>query len=215
MKKRKGSLLIAVTLLSVVLLIIMMTIFNLNKKNAELTTYQSDREKAFQVAYIGLEKATEDIETNIQKDLNEKKIKTVTWEYLYNLKTNTQITGKPLENKDFYEDGEYKYSFKYNKGQITSIGTYKKSKVTLTANYAMDYMGLSSNGINYIKAKTPVASLKSVYSYKTQYPMQTWINKDQSDDRSSEEEIPSGVEIPLPNDRIMTYYDLLNNDNPL
>ena len=112
MKKRKGSLLIAVTLLSVVLLIIMMTIFNLNKKNAELTTYQSDREKAFQVAYIGLEKATEDIETNIQKDLNEKKIKTVTWEYLYNLKTNTQITGKPLENKDFYEDGEYKYSFK-------------------------------------------------------------------------------------------------------
>ena len=205
MKKRKGSLLIAVTLLSVILLIIMMTILNLNKKNAELTTVQSDREKAFQAANIGLQKAAEDIEIEIQNYINNNKnIETVTWADLYKL-SKPKTEGKPTTNKD----GNYKYSFRYDKGKITATGTYKKSKVTLTANYAMDYMGISSNGINYIKDKTSVANIKSIYSYKTQYPMQTWVNTDQSDGA----DVISPNPISMPSDGIMTYYNLLNNDD--
>ena len=206
MKKRKGSLLIAVTLLSVILLIIMMTILNLNRKNAELTQFQSDREKAFQAANIGLQKAVEDIEIQIEKYMNDKQVETVTWEILYGLSSNGKIAGNIAQDNN--EKELYKYSSKYSNGQITATGTYKKSKVTLTANYAMDYMGISSNGINYIKDKTSVANVKSIYSYNTQYPMKTWINTDQSDGP-----LMNQNPISIPTDSILTYYNLLNNQD--
>ena len=189
MKKKKGSLLIAITLLSVILLIILMTIFNLNKKDAELIAIKGDKEKALQSSNIGLKMAAKDIEEHINKKLQ--KNESITWNDLYQLKGNTSSREK-IDGHD-----EYRYEYEYKNGQIKATGIYKTgrtfgekekkdsservySKTILTANYLMDYVGVQASSINAEireeKGNYSNPCIKGVYSYDTQYPMKPWIN---------------------------------------
>ena len=96
MKKKKGSLLIAITLLSVILLIILMSIFNLHKKDTELIAIKGDKEKSFQSSNVGLKIAANDIEKQINERL--KNDESMTWNDLYNL--NNEIGNKNIDEKN-------------------------------------------------------------------------------------------------------------------
>ena len=209
MKQRKGSLIIATCLLSVVLLIILMTMFNINRKNAELITVQSDREKAYQVARIGLNKATEEIEKAID-DYFENNHTHITWKELYELEGGNSVKDQEvLEGNKYF----YSYSYSYKDGKITSTGSYGTSskdniKITLTANYIMDYMGIYSSGLYYIpkdigndkNSRANIVGLNAVYSQETQCPMTPWINLLSYEGGK--------LSIPLPKNRYLTNFNL-------
>ena len=236
MKKRKGSLIVATCLLSVVLLIILMTMFNINRKNAELISVQSDREKAYQIASRGLDKATEEIEKKIYDEYVSKN-KPITWDDLYNkdkLKMEKPITvsGEEIEGNDKYY---YSYSYCYKNGKITSTGTYGTSpkdniKITLTANYILDYMGIDSSGLYYIpqniisndtekSERAKIVGLNAVYSQKTQCPMTPWINNSSNSSQkysvstilSTSYSNGEALAIPIPKNGYFTTFDLSSN----
>ena len=191
---KKGSLLIGITLLSIVLLIIMMSIFNLNRKDAELITMKGDKEKSFQASNVGLRLAAKDIEDKIAKKIDDDE--DITWSQLYNLEGHKSKEVLKQENeihikKDTDYDN-YTYKYDYEKGKITAKGTYNHKKsfgkekddtnshTTLTANYIMDYVGIQAGTINeYVTKKDndfSAPGIKAIYSYETQYPMRPWIN---------------------------------------
>ena len=191
---KKGSLLIGITLLSIVLLIIMMSIFNLNRKDAELITMKGDKEKSFQASNVGLRLAAKDIEDKIAKKIDDNE--DITWSQLYNLEGHKSKEVLKQENeihikKDTDYDN-YTYKYDYEKGKITAKGTYNHKKsfgkekddtnshTTLTANYIMDYVGIQAGTINeYVTKKDndfSAPGIKAIYSYETQYPMRPWIN---------------------------------------
>ena len=191
---KKGSLLIGITLLSIVLLIIMMSIFNLNRKDAELITMKGDKEKSFQASNVGLRLAAKDIEDKIAKKIDDDE--DITWSQLYNLEGHKskevlkQENEKHIKKDTDYDNYTYKYD--YEKGKITAKGTYNHKKsfgkekddtnshTTLTANYIMDYVGIQAGTINeYVTKKDndfSAPGIKAIYSYETQYPMRPWIN---------------------------------------
>ena len=214
MKKRKGSLIIATCLLSVVLLIILMTMFNINRKNAELITVQSDREKAYQVAKIGLNKATEEIEKAID-DYYKKNGTHITWKELYELKqAKTPVDFTDNANK-IDNEGYVSCEYSYENGKIQSTGSYgtsskDKIKITLTANYIMDYMGIYSSGVYYIPRdkkeendRANIVGLNAVYSQLTQSPMTPWINRYGN--------VSDILSIPMPKNGYLTYFNLSSN----
>ena len=124
MKKRKGSLIIATCLLSVVLLIILMTMFNINRKNAELITVQSDREKAYQVARIGLNKATEEIEKAID-DYYKKNGTHITWNELYELKRDKKAVDFKDKANKIDNEGFCSCEYSYENGKLIRHKTVK------------------------------------------------------------------------------------------
>ena len=212
MKKRKGSLIIATCLLSVVLLIILMTMFNINRKNAELITVQSDREKAYQVARIGLNKATEEIEKAID-DYYKKNGTHITWNELYELKRDKKAVDFKDKANKIDDEGFCSCEYSYENGKIQSTGSYgtsskDKIKINLTANYIMDYMGIYSNGLYYIpkdigddkNSRANIAGLNAVYSQDTQCPMTPWINLLSCENDK--------LSIPLPKNRYLTNFNL-------
>lgn len=173
-RNKKGSLILGVTMLGVVLLMFLLVELQINGFNSAQIGKSEERECALEAANAALSKAVADIEASY---LSQKQTR-VTASSLMNINSGLQ-PWKTLSSKN-QKDDIYQYSYKISDGLITAYGRQiRNGKVKtikkLTANYLIEYMGVSAKQIQYCPGTYKAAGISSVYSYATQYPINSWV----------------------------------------
>lgn len=194
-KRNRGSLIVAVCLLGVVLLIFLVSELKINRSNAMQLNMASESEAALMAAHSGLEAASSYLKDkmggiNFANNPNDESIFKENHEIDW---TNTAGSGKITA-----VNGETQYKYSIKNGKITAYGKYtvkdgKKDKSVikkLTANYITDYLGVSANDYEYLYGRYKMANINAIYSYDTQYPMEVWINKCPPSSTTPTSEIP-------------------------
>lgn len=173
-RNKKGSLILGVTMLGVVLLMFLLVELQINGFNSAQIGKSEERECALEAANAALSKAVADIEAS---HLNQKQTR-MDISSLMNINSGLQ-PWKTLSGKN-QKDDIYQYSYKISDGLITAYGRQiRNGKVKnikkLTANYLIEYMGVSAKQIQYCPGTYKAAGISSVYSYATQYPISSWV----------------------------------------
>lgn len=185
MKRKKGILLVIVLLLSTVLFLFAASYLSSVANNAAVVSVCSEREAAFIAANAGLDEASNKLSDALSKTDFDKllssppaslKLETA-WkkcsggskaelesEYRYRI---------DLENKVIYSQGRAlvrnKSGREYVKKQIKSV-------------FLPEYLGIASRNITVPTGN--FAGVKSIYSYITQLPLESWIETEQHPGKS-------------------------------
>lgn len=194
-KRNRGSLIVAVCLLGVVLLIFLVSELKINRSNAMQLNMVSESEAALMAAHSGLEAASSYLkdkmgEINFANNPND--------ESIFKERHDVDWTDTVDHEKNMSVNGETQYKYSIKNGKITAYGRYtvkdgKKDKSVirkLTANYITDYLGVSANDYEYLYGRYKMANINAIYSYDTQYPMEAWINRCPPSSTTTTSEIP-------------------------